>query len=409
MEKKSIGQFIAALRKVNGLTQKQLAEKLNVSDKAISRWERDECLPDLSLIPVLAEIFGVTSDELLRGERINVESDLHKNSQKTTKRQMEFLLNDTVTKFRVHSIISIGIAILGLLAAMICNFGFLRAYIGFFAASIFYLIAVMLEAIFVVRGFSSIRFVEYESEAISQSKKQMMKMLILAGSIIAVLFVFSLPLVIFPWDTYVGLVAGEWFLYGSLFGGLTGCVCFAAWLFVEKKALTRINRSRMFKKMAIVLGITFFLHIIFMEVMSSENFATAIRFDSVEKFAKYMEMYTYMDGGVEEIYIGQDVHNMETTYYDENGNEISEEEALTEYIYADDGKTIVKTFLWHNQAVSSYNVNWNHDEVDIEVYTYEAMRQGWDIYNTCSYTWWFAYMIEIIGIFIWEYRKSMEK
>ena len=60
----SIGTFLAALRKANGLTQKQLAEKLNVSDKAISRWERDECAPDLSLIPVIAEIFGITSDEL---------------------------------------------------------------------------------------------------------------------------------------------------------------------------------------------------------------------------------------------------------------------------------------------------------------------------------------------------------
>ena len=59
MEKKSIGSFLTALRKASGLTQKQLAEKLNVSDKAVSRWERDECAPDLSLIPVLAEIYGV--------------------------------------------------------------------------------------------------------------------------------------------------------------------------------------------------------------------------------------------------------------------------------------------------------------------------------------------------------------
>ena len=69
MEKRTIGQFIAALRKASGMTQKELAEKLNVSDKAVSRWERDESAPDLSLIPVIAEIFGVTSDEILRGER----------------------------------------------------------------------------------------------------------------------------------------------------------------------------------------------------------------------------------------------------------------------------------------------------------------------------------------------------
>ncbi|MBR6634168.1 MAG: helix-turn-helix transcriptional regulator, partial [Clostridia bacterium] len=61
MERRTIGGFIAVLRKANGMTQRELAEQLNVSDKAVSRWERDECAPDLTLIPVLAEIFGVTS------------------------------------------------------------------------------------------------------------------------------------------------------------------------------------------------------------------------------------------------------------------------------------------------------------------------------------------------------------
>ena len=67
MDKKTIGQFIAILRKANGMTQKQLAEKLNVTDKTVSRWERDESAPDLMLIPVIADIFQITSDELLRG------------------------------------------------------------------------------------------------------------------------------------------------------------------------------------------------------------------------------------------------------------------------------------------------------------------------------------------------------
>ena len=68
MEKKTIGKFISALRKANGMTQKELGEKLFVSDKTVSRWECDECTPELSLIPSIAEIFGVTTDELLRGE-----------------------------------------------------------------------------------------------------------------------------------------------------------------------------------------------------------------------------------------------------------------------------------------------------------------------------------------------------
>ena len=69
MDAKQLGTFIADRRKSLGMTQALLAKKLHVTDKAVSRWERDECAPDLSLIPVISEIFGITSDELLRGQR----------------------------------------------------------------------------------------------------------------------------------------------------------------------------------------------------------------------------------------------------------------------------------------------------------------------------------------------------
>lgn len=69
MEKKTLGAFIALLRKEKGLTQKQLAELLNVSDKTVSHWECDETSPDISLLSVLAHTLGVTVDELLQGEK----------------------------------------------------------------------------------------------------------------------------------------------------------------------------------------------------------------------------------------------------------------------------------------------------------------------------------------------------
>ena len=72
MEKKTMGSFLAALRRANGMTQKELAERLNVSDKSVSRWERDDGAPDLALIPVIAEVFGVTCDELLRGVQLKI-------------------------------------------------------------------------------------------------------------------------------------------------------------------------------------------------------------------------------------------------------------------------------------------------------------------------------------------------
>ena len=83
MTKNTIGQFIAALRKANGMTQQEVADRLNVSNKAVSRWERDECSPDITLIPAIAEMFGVTCDELLRGERLNSAPDTEQNKPKS--------------------------------------------------------------------------------------------------------------------------------------------------------------------------------------------------------------------------------------------------------------------------------------------------------------------------------------
>lgn len=66
MKKKTLGMMIAFLRKENGMTQLDLAEKMGVTDKAVSKWERDLSSPDINTIPKLAEIFGISVDELMQ-------------------------------------------------------------------------------------------------------------------------------------------------------------------------------------------------------------------------------------------------------------------------------------------------------------------------------------------------------
>lgn len=65
----TIGQRISFYRKKEGWTQEQLSEKCSVTPQAISKWEKDICAPDIALIPILAETFHITCDELLGGER----------------------------------------------------------------------------------------------------------------------------------------------------------------------------------------------------------------------------------------------------------------------------------------------------------------------------------------------------
>ncbi|MCI8478554.1 MAG: helix-turn-helix transcriptional regulator [Oscillospiraceae bacterium] len=70
LDKKAFGTFLAALRKEKGMTQKELAQKLFLSDKAVSKWERGASLPDISLLLPLAELLGVTVSELLECRRV---------------------------------------------------------------------------------------------------------------------------------------------------------------------------------------------------------------------------------------------------------------------------------------------------------------------------------------------------
>lgn len=70
MDKEKVGALIAALRKERGLTQKELAQELFVSDKAVSKWERGLAMPDVTLLIPLSESLGITVTELLEGRRL---------------------------------------------------------------------------------------------------------------------------------------------------------------------------------------------------------------------------------------------------------------------------------------------------------------------------------------------------
>lgn len=74
MDLNKTGLFISALRKQNGLTQKELAEKICVTDKAVSRWETGKGFPDVSNIKSLAEVLNVSITEIVNGERTTPEN-----------------------------------------------------------------------------------------------------------------------------------------------------------------------------------------------------------------------------------------------------------------------------------------------------------------------------------------------
>ena len=81
MDQVKIGKFIAERRKDKNLTQMQLAEKLNITDRAVSKWERGKALPDSSIMLELCDILYISVNELLSGEKINMENSNQKNEE----------------------------------------------------------------------------------------------------------------------------------------------------------------------------------------------------------------------------------------------------------------------------------------------------------------------------------------
>lgn len=93
MNQEKIGNFIAKCRKDKKLTQQQLAEKLDITDRAVSKWERGLSLPDVSIMLELCEILGITLNELFAGEKIAEE----KYKEITDKNLLNALENSTFT------------------------------------------------------------------------------------------------------------------------------------------------------------------------------------------------------------------------------------------------------------------------------------------------------------------------
>ena len=81
MDLVKIGKYIAGKRKDSGLTQRELAEKLGMSDKSVSKWERGVCLPDVSVYSDLCSILGITLNEFLAGEDIAREDIMQKSEE----------------------------------------------------------------------------------------------------------------------------------------------------------------------------------------------------------------------------------------------------------------------------------------------------------------------------------------
>lgn len=126
MKKQTLGMMISSLRKEKGMTQLELAEKMGVTDKAVSKWERDLSFPDINSIPKLAEVFEVSVDELMQ-----VKTETKENMSKN---KIDEIV-DTALK-GVGVAMGIAVTVLSVLGELEANTAFVMLGIGLASISI---------------------------------------------------------------------------------------------------------------------------------------------------------------------------------------------------------------------------------------------------------------------------------
>lgn len=126
MKKRTLGMMISSLIKEKGMTQLQLAEKMGVTDKAVSKWERDLSMPDLNSIPKLAEIFEISVDDLMQ-----MKTDTTENRSQN---KVDEII-DTVLK-GIGIAMGIAVTVLSILGELKVNTAFVMLGIGLASVSI---------------------------------------------------------------------------------------------------------------------------------------------------------------------------------------------------------------------------------------------------------------------------------
>lgn len=318
MEKKTLGSFIAILRKSRGMTQKELAEKLNVSDKTVSHWERDESAPDISVIPVIAEIFNVTCDELLKGEKAKSPDEI---SPQNTQKQQKYLFEKSYSKFRTQCLIFIGVAFLGVAFASLAYW--VWAWNTFLVDLIFFIVSVFGLIIMKIQCKPFFLDEDFDEKLITEYKKRTDKIFwcsISVNIILASLCIETYGLIVAP---IVGIL-----LYLIL--RLTKQIYF------EKKG--SIIEKSIVKTVSVVLVLIIsFTSAFFVlpEILTEINTPEPVQFKNMEELKSFMET----EKALPEYAHGERGTNIGSTIEYKNGEYVwqcydgSEEETIVEFVW----------------------------------------------------------------------------
>lgn len=184
MDQIKVGSFLKELRKKKGLTQEQLAERLNVSNRSVSRWETGSTLPDISILIELAEFYEVDIKDIIDGERKS--ESMNEETKELMNKVVDYTSNDKETIIKQTQKYS-GIAGIALLAGItLAVFDFSKK---------FYQITELLFGVALIYTIAIFLLVSGKAEEMRQNKSKKAKWLVVALAVLILAVIFMLALV----------------------------------------------------------------------------------------------------------------------------------------------------------------------------------------------------------------------
>ena len=369
MERKTMGSFIAVLRKSKGYTQRQLADMLGVSDKTVSHWERDESAPDISMLPIIADIFDVTCDEIIRGQKSTEEASVEAVANSKSEKQIKYLLDKRFTKYKVQTIISLAVSLAGLAFSVFLYWSF--AWNAFYIGLVFTVAALCCLIVFDILFKQSLSAQELDENLISPVLQKGKKMFFAALTLILAVQGFTFPEIV-GWSFLPG-----GFLFSLTIAAVGFGIMILSGIIDAPKGLKSIKEIKP-KTIKIWLlrlaSVAFCFILIFSSVCMTDNLKSrfslkqtpSVTFTDKDEFIEYMETEKPMP-----YYDSMAVTQRFDENLDMNGYIVRDEE----YCSPDGENELELKFTWRNLEVSDYYIDMRTDGYIIEVVTYEDVNE----------------------------------
>lgn len=398
---KTIGKFICELRKAKGMKQKELADLLNVSDKTISRWERDESAPDLTLIPVLAEIFDVTIDELILGEKSFRGKEESCNTEKKREATLKWMLRKKKTEFYASSIIPIALCFSGILGAAICKYGFGKSILAFCVACICFVFATSCQLILYILAKNTADIDILEDDKVKAFSQEIRKITKNVFCVILLCVVFCLPLV-FDFCIKQIFVQADWNILSSHIdtlivisricedwirtGGIMTGVCLMVIIWGVAIVTKDQRKMKYISKFASIAAATFF---VFSAIMYIPPYWIS-RGDTVETYSDFV---VYM-------------RRIPETMSDGKVQLLTRDEAFVKQLYDEDG-TVLCEYEPFNEDVERIEYG-NNKKLPITLYTKQHYTEVRKTLSSIKKFWLIAVLVEGICVFL-SYKNTKKK